>query len=60
MNTVAKNLSYLACLCLICCGAMLLAGCGGTMDVTSINITKAGTYYVKFCDLTGHYVFYEK
>lgn len=26
----------------------------------SINITKAGTYYVKFCDLTGHYVFYEK
>ena len=40
MNTVAKNLSYLACLCLICCGAMLLAGCGGTMDVTSINITK--------------------
>lgn len=26
----------------------------------AISVTKAGTYYVKFCDLTGHYVFYEK
>lgn len=25
-----------------------------------IEVTKAGTYYVKLCDLTGHYVFYEK
>ncbi len=40
MNTIAKNLSYIACFCLMFCGVALLAGCGGTMDVTSIKVIK--------------------
>lgn len=27
--------------------------------VESINIPKAGKYFIRFCDLTGHYVFYK-
>ena len=32
----------------------------GTVDGEDIKVTKAGKYYVKFNDLTGHYVFYQK
>lgn len=32
----------------------------GTVDGEEIKVTKAGKYYIKFNDLTGHYVFYQK
>lgn len=32
----------------------------GTADGENIKVIKAGKYYIKFNDLTGHYVFYQK
>lgn len=32
----------------------------GVLDGEKISVTKAGNYYIKFNDLTGHYVFYQK
>lgn len=32
----------------------------GSIGGESIKVTKAGKYYIKFNDLTGHYVFYQK
>lgn len=32
----------------------------GTSVGEHISVTKAGNYYIKFNDLTGHYVFYQK
>lgn len=31
-----------------------------TKDGASVSISEAGTYFVKYSDLTGHYVFYKK
>ena len=39
MKTIAKNLSYAVCLCLLLLGAALLAGCGGSREITSIQVT---------------------
>jgi hypothetical protein len=32
----------------------------GVVNGDDINILKAGTYFIKFNDLTGHYIFYQK
>ena len=40
MNTLAKNLSYAVCLCLLLVGAVMLAGCGGSREVTGIKVTE--------------------
>ncbi len=32
----------------------------GSTSLTTINIPRAGKYFIRFCDLTGHYVFYWK
>ena len=39
MKTIAKNLSYAVCLCLLLLGAAMLAGCGGSREITSIQVT---------------------
>lgn len=40
MKTIAKNLSYAVCLCLLLVGAVMLAGCGGSREVTGIKVTE--------------------